>query len=317
MAMCARIYGTIGPLQRWHALASQRLRLGGSWVGLLTLVRLAMGCSAAPDPVKPGGEPTTAEQRTGLSVVSATQSGDELRTGWYPDQPRLSPAVVGSSAFGQLFSTAIAGQVYAQPLLSQGTLFVATESNDVYGLDPNSGAVRWTANLGVGWKPSDLGCGDLQPTIGVTGTPVIDRATNVAYLFSKTYANATSGPGAWYAHAIDVATGAERAGFPVLVQGTASNDAAQSFDATHEMQRTGLLLMDGVVYAGFGSHCDAGPWYGWVVGVSTTGHVTTMWTTESGAGRPAGAGIWGGGGGGVSPRARPVFFAARKSGARL
>src|SRR5258705_2897545 len=81
------------------------------------------------------------------------------------------------------------------------------------------------------------------------------------------------------------------------------------------MQRTGLLLMDGVVYAGFGSHCDAGPWYGWVVGVSTTGHVTTMWTTESGAGRPAGAGIWGAGGGLVSDGPGQILFATGNGGA--
>ena len=59
---------------------------------------------------------------------------------------------------------------------------------------------------------------------------VIDRATNVAYLFSKTYASGTSGPAAWYAHAIDVASGIEQPGFPIVVQGTASNDASQSFD---------------------------------------------------------------------------------------
>jgi hypothetical protein len=175
--------------------------------------------------------------------------------------------------------------------------------------------VRWTRNLHGAWKAADLGCGDLTPTIGVTGTPVIDRATNVAYLFSKTYVSGTAGPAAWYAHAIDVATGAERAGFPVLVQGTASNDPAQTFDPTHEMQRTGLLLMDGVVYAGFGSHCDAGPWYGWIIGVSTAGRVTTLWTTEAGAGRPAGAGIWGAGGGLVSDGPGQILFSTGNGGA--
>jgi hypothetical protein len=276
-----------------------------------------LGCSGGLDPFssRDRNEPTTAEARSGLSAVSATQSGDELRTGWYPDQPRLSPAVVGGGTFGQLFSTPIAGQVYAQPLLSQGTLFVATESNDVYGLDPDSGAVRWTRNLHAGWRASDLGCGDLTPTIGVTGTPVIDRASNVAYLFAKTYASGTAGPAAWYAHAINVATGAEQAGFPVAIQGTASNDATQTFDATHEMQRSGLLLMDGVVYAGFGSHCDAGPWYGWIVGVSTSGHVTTMWTTESGPSKQAGAGIWGSGGGLVSDGSGQILFSTGNGGA--
>jgi hypothetical protein len=29
-----------------------------------------------------------------------------------------------------------------------------------------------------------VGCNDLAPTVGVTGTPVIDDTTNTAYLFA-------------------------------------------------------------------------------------------------------------------------------------
>jgi hypothetical protein len=75
-------------------------------------------------------------QANSLSTTSVTAAGDELRSGWYSDEPELSPSIVGGSGFGQLFSTAVDGQVYAQPLVWNGTLLVATETNHVYGLAP-------------------------------------------------------------------------------------------------------------------------------------------------------------------------------------
>src|SRR5262249_49095049 len=94
--------------------------------------------------------------------------------------------------------------------------------------------------------------------------------------------------------ALDVVTGAERLGFPVAIAGNATNAPSVSFNATHELQRPGLLLLNGVVYAAFGGHCDRAPYTGWVVGVSTAGRITTMLTSQqSGA---TGSGIWQSGG---------------------
>ena len=188
--------------------------------------------------------------------------------------------------------------MYAQPLISNGTLLVATETNNIYGLDPATGTQRWTRNLGIWWNPADLGCGDLTPSIGVTGTPVVDPATNTMYLLSKTYVSGTSGPAAWYAHAVDIATGAERPNFPVLIDGTATNDPTQTFNPTKQLQRPGLLLMGGVVYAAFGAHCDSSPYSGWIAGISNAGSLTTLWTAASQSG--GGAGIWQAGSGPVS-----------------
>src|SRR3954453_4376317 len=78
-----------------------------------------------------------------------TNAGDDLRTGWYPDEPSLTPQLVSGGTFGQLWSTAVDGQVYAQPLLANGTLLVATENNKVYGLNPTSGAAKWAAPLNL------------------------------------------------------------------------------------------------------------------------------------------------------------------------
>jgi hypothetical protein len=220
-----------------------------------------------------------------------TNSGDDLRDGWYPEESSLTPQLVSGGSFGQLWSTNVDGQVYAQPLLANGTLLVATENNKVYGLDPATGKPQWPSplDLGAPWKASDIGCGDLTPNIGVTATPVIDAATNTAYLTHKNYVSGTSGPARWLMDAIDLSTGAEKAGFPVALSGSAQNQPSMTFQPTTELQRPGLLLMNGVIYAAFGSHCDHSPWQGWVFGVSTAGEVKARWVDRSSG---DGAGIW-------------------------
>ncbi len=222
-----------------------------------------------------------------------TNAGDDLRTGWYPNA-EISPEVVTSGTFGQLWSAPVNGQVYAQPLAvtptggsQPDTVIVATETNNVYGLNAGNGNQLWTRNLGTWWNPQDLGCGDITPSIGTTATPVIDPATNTVYLTHKTYDS--SGAAAWYLDALDVTTGLERPGFPVALSGPADNDPSLSFNAKDEQQRPGLLLMNGVVYAGFGGHCDYSPWEGWVFGVSVAGQITARWV-DNPAGN--GAGIW-------------------------
>jgi hypothetical protein len=254
---------------------------------------------------------------TGVASAAAsepTNSGDNLRDGWYPEQSSLTPQLVSGGSFGQLWSKAVEGSVYAQPLLSNGTLLVATENNRVYGLDPVTGASRWpaTLNLGTPWNPGDIGCGDLTPSIGVTATPVIDPTTNTAYLTHKTYASGTSGTARWYMDAVEMATGKEKSGFPVQLSGAAQNQPGMTFQPTTQLQRPGLLLMNGVVYAAFGSHCDKPPWQGWVFGVSTAAQVKARWVSLSSG---SGAGIWQSGAGLTSDRSGSLFVATGNGGA--
>ena len=243
-----------------------------------------------------------------------TNSADDLRDGWYPEEPSLTPQLVSGGSFGQLWSTTVDGQVYAQPLLANGTLLVATENDKVYGLDPTTGASRWAAplNLGPAWKAADIGCGDLTPNIGVTATPVIDPSTNTAYLTHKTYASGSSGTARWYMDAIDIATGTEKAGFPVQLSGAAQNQPSETFQPTTELQRPGLLLMGGIVYAAFGSSCDTPPWQGWVFGVSTAGQVKARWVSVASGN---GAGIWQSGAGLTSDGAGTLLVSTGNGGA--
>ena len=243
-----------------------------------------------------------------------TNSGENLRTGWYSNEPSITPQLVSGGTFGRLWSTPVEGQVYAQPLLDDGTLFVTTEANKLYGLDPATGALQWSkpVSLGTPFNAEDIKCGDLAPTIGVTATPVIDPATNIAYFTYKTYVSGSSGPSRWYMGAVSVATGESQPGFPVLLQGAAQNASGQTFEPETELQRPGLLLMEGVVYAAFGSDCDTVPWQGWVFGVSTAGSVTARWVADQSG---DGAGIWQSGAGLTSDGPGQILLSTGNGGA--
>jgi hypothetical protein len=239
-----------------------------------------------------------------------TAQADETRSGWYPNQAGLDPALVGGPTFGRLFKTllplAAKEQVFAQPLVVGNTVFIVTESNNIYSLDSTTGAVLASRSLGVQWNSADEQCSDLTPGVGITGTPVIDVSTNTAFFFSKTYLpNSTTA--AWFAHAVDANTLVERSGFPVQIQGTAGDDPTITFNPRAQMQRPGLLLMNGVVYAGFGAHCDHDSYHGWVVGVSESGTIATMFATEAGLNHVTGAGIWQSGAGLASDRPGRIF----------
>ncbi|HEX4838654.1 MAG TPA: PQQ-binding-like beta-propeller repeat protein, partial [Solirubrobacteraceae bacterium] len=242
-----------------------------------------------------------------------TQDSESMRSGWYPNEPLLSQATLGGGTFGQIFKTPVQGQVYAQPLVANGKVFVATNDDWIYGLDPQTGEVLWHRSVGppenVADEPGGGWCPNPTPHIGILGTPVIDSASNVAYFVAKTYVPSVSGSKtAFYMHAVDLANGQEQPNFPVLISGSAENLPSVQFEADYSLQRPGLLLMNGVVYAGFGSICDIAPFHGWVVGVSTTGHQTALWTTS-----PLGGSIWQSGGALVSDGPGRIIFSTGNS----
>ncbi|HEV7496231.1 choice-of-anchor D domain-containing protein [Baekduia sp.] len=252
----------------------------------------------------------------GASAAGITNSGGDLRDGWYGDQPKLSPDAVAGSNFGKLWDAPVDGQVYAQPLVvdtgvNKKSVIVATERNEVSSFDAETGDKNWSVNLGPSYPANLIGCGDLNPDLGVTATPVIDTATNTVYLTHKTYDSGTSGPAAYYVDALDVATGEQRSGFPRKLTGTAQNAPGISFDATQELQRPGLLLLDGVVYAGFGGHCDFTPYQGWVFGVNTSGDITARWSAVASGN---GAGIWQSGAGLMSDGPGRIFLSTGNGG---
>jgi hypothetical protein len=150
-------------------------------------------------------------------------------------------------------------------------VFVCTENNSVYAFDADTAAITyWHVNLGTPFTPT---CSDLTPVVGITGTPVIDLDSGTLYVDTKLEA----GP-AHKLHALDLTTGNEKFGGPVTV-------SAAGFSAVLEHQRPGLLLLNGVVYVSFGSHCDNGAYHGYVLGYNATNlsHLSTFNVTPTGS----------------------------------
>jgi hypothetical protein len=192
-------------------------------------------------------------------------------------------------------------------LVVGGTVITATETDRVYGIDAFTGAVHWSRRLGTPCAAGNIGCGDLTPDIGVTGTPVYDPASNAVYVTSKENYPDGAHP-AWFVHALDPRSGAERSGWPVRIHGAPTNDRGRRFNSATAAQRPGLLLMGGRVFAAFGSHCDKGPYVGYVVGIDTRTRAEKLWATENSSARGE-AGIWQSGGGLVSDGPGRIFLA--------
>jgi hypothetical protein len=214
-----------------------------------------------------------------------TYHNDGARTGQNIQEYGLNPTTVNSATFGQLFSCPVDGYIYAQPLwvanltvggITRNVVFIATEHDSVYAFDADSPSCvqLWKVSfLGSGvtpLTPSDInGNGDIVPEIGVTSTPVIDPSTNTLYVVPKTRetVGTVNGQGCSTGspcyvhrlHALDLVTGAEKFGGPVVI-------TANNFVAARHLQRPALLLTNNTVYLTFGSHGDQCTYQGWVMG---------------------------------------------------
>lgn len=139
---------------------------------------------------------------------------DAASTGQNLAETALTPANVNSTSFGKVFTTAVDGQVYAQPLYVSGVTttagaqpgvhnvaYVATQHDTLYAIDADTGVVLWQdsflvaspALTGPGQtvvvstvSSTDVNSTDITPQIGITGTPAIDPATGFLYLVAKT-----------------------------------------------------------------------------------------------------------------------------------
>ena len=259
-------------------------------------------------------------------VNVTTFHNDNLRTGQNLQETVLTPSNVNSSQFGKLFTTAVDGYVYAQPLYASGVtidgashdvVYVATEHDSVYALDAVSGAVYWHVNLlpaggrtVVGDTDIGSGCDDIQPEIGITGTPVIDPASNTLYVVTAWY---VAGAYHQHLHALDLSTAAEKFGGPVDIAGSVAGAAGDSkggvlkFNAKQENQRTGLMLKNGRVYIAWGGHCDYAPFHGWVMAYDAA--TLTQQLIYSTTPNTTGGAIWIGGAL-ASDSSANIFFAS-------
>ena len=234
-----------------------------------------------------------------------TASQNQLRDGWDSGEPNLSPATVSTFSSAPRWNQTVAGQVYAQPLVLGSTVIIATETDQVYGLNAGTGAYIWHQTLGSPWviaNDATLGtCKDLTPDVGVTGTPAYDPVTGHIFMFANILTNKAP---AYYMVEMDPANGTII--HKTLITGHPSNNSHVSFSAKYNGERPGVLVMNGSVYGTFASHCDRKPYDGYVVRVSIVSHGTTLWATESGVTYSLG-GIWQSGGGVMSDGTGRIF----------
>jgi len=245
--------------------------------------------------------PVTSLLATTSATANALQmSSDSSATGWYSNEPDLSPAKVEGGDFGELFDTQLNGSIRAQPLVRQRTVLTVTEHDYAYGLNSTTGAIEWQHNFGPAANPeAQIGCNTTGPTLGITGTPVIDPSTGIAY-FVAGKGTGTNGATQWFMEAVNVQSGAMAPGWPatgVQIQGSADGDPGTVFNGQYQLQRPGLVVVEGVVYAAFGSMCDYGNWEGWLIGVSeSSASISTMWSSEEDVSDTVvyqpGGGIW-------------------------
>ncbi|MBV8819007.1 MAG: hypothetical protein JO022_11670, partial [Acidobacteriaceae bacterium] len=224
-------------------------------------------------------------------VSVLTYQYDNSRAGANTNETILSPGDVSSRTFGKLFTQSVDRAVYGQPLYvprvaipGKGThnvVYGATEHDSVYAFDADSNtgsnsAPLWQVNFlnaaaGVSSVPAqDVGCSQISPEMGITSTPVIDISSGTIYVVAMT--KESSGGIVNYVHrlhALDIATGAEKFGGPVVIQGsysgTGEGGSTLTFQAKNYKQRPGLLMLNGVLYTAWSSHCDIGKYHGWIM----------------------------------------------------
>ncbi len=255
-----------------------------------------------------------------------TWHNDNLRSGLNDRETALTHAKVNSSDFGKIGFFATDGKVDAQPLYQpgltlQGTkhnvLYVATEHASLYAFDADSGAVLWKKSmLGSGESPSDdRGCSQVTPEIGITGTPVIDPAFGAHGAIFLAAMSTKNGNYFQRLHALDAVTGAELSGSPVTVHasypgtGDGNNGSgAVVFAPGQYKERAGLLLLDGVIYTTWASHCDDRPYGGWIISYdeATLAQKSVLDIAPNGEG----ASMWAAGAGPAADAQGNIYFLA-------
>jgi len=254
-----------------------------------------------------------------------TYHNDLARTGQNLAETMLTTSNVNSATFGRIFQVTLDGVVDAQPLYVAGVplpnrgthsvLIVATENDSLYALDADTGAQLWKVSLlSSGETPSDdRGCSQVTPQIGITSTPVIalKPGTTEGAIFAVAMSKNSAGHYHQRLHKVSLATGKPLAA-GVEINGKYPGSGEDStggyayFDPGQYKERSGLLLLNGVVYLGWASHCDFPPYTGWIMGYNATtlAQTSVIDVTPNGA---EGA-IWGAGAGLAADSSGYIYF---------
>jgi outer membrane protein assembly factor BamB len=238
---------------------------------------------------------------------------DLSRDGLNSQETILTQANVNSTTFGKIGNDPVDGKVDAEPLFlanltvggaPHNVLYVATEHGSVYAFDADTNTQLWmTSVIPTGETTSDdHNCNQISTEIGITSTPIIDRKQGPnGTIFVVGMSKDTAGRYHQRLHALDITTGTEIAGSPTEIAasfpGTGDNSQGGNvvFDPSQYAERAALTLLNGNIYMGFTSHCDAGLFTGWVMAYSEStlqqtqllnltpnGHAGSIWMSGNG-----------------------------------
>ncbi len=231
------------------------------------------------------GASTGAQVRASVAAASdwTTFDHDSLRSGVDSSGNSFSPATAAWT------SPSFDGQLYGQPLVYGGRVYAATENDTVYALAANSGQVLWSSHVGTPFSKASIPgiCGNITPTVGITGTPVIDPSRSEIFVVATEAATLGGSPNAAH-HLIGLNT------FTGLVMLDEVIDPAGTSPA-YQLQRVSLGLTEGRVVVGFGGNSgDCDPYHGLVVSAPEDGSAPSVFTVANLGGDSQGA-VWMGG----------------------
>ena len=174
--------------------------------------------------------------------------------------------------------------IWGQPLVLGSHVYVASVGDGLYELNAATGTVEWQQSAGTPVPSGELPCGDITPTVGIVGTPVIDTTTHAIYAVADTW-NAGTHEAQHVLKGYDLTSGAQVLSTPVDPPGA---------DPKALLQRTALNLDGGNVVFGFGGNDgDCGDYQGAVVAVPENGSSPRFWQYKPKAPAFAGAAVWG------------------------
>src|SRR5215467_6577021 len=257
-----------------------------------------------------------------------TYHADRFRSGVNLQEFALTSSAVNAGTFGKLFSRAVDGQIYAQPLhvanltiagAKHNVVYVATEHSSVYAFDAvgKTTAPFWkrsfinpAAGVTTIAKPANA---LISPEISISSTPVIDASTNTLYVSVST---SEHGAIVHRLHALSLTTGAEKFGGPIAIQGSVPGtypalavNGRVPFVPKQHLQRPALLLLNGNIYIAYGSNGDALPYNGWLFAYSAAGgtlHQVAVFCTSPDKGASA---IWQSGDGPAADLGNNIYVA--------
>ncbi|GCE11050.1 hypothetical protein [Tengunoibacter tsumagoiensis] len=299
---------------------------------LITAVAIVVG--PALSHALPASAHVVLRNTTPANTAVTTYHNDIMRTGQNLNETILNTSNVNKQLFGQRVSYPVDGVVTAQPLFVPdvtingnlyNVVYVATENDSVYAFDADQ--ARATAPL---WHTSFISLPlrttaisnnlyfkypykDLFPQVGITGTPVIDLHTGTLYVVAMTV---HAGHYEQHLHALDITTGRDKSGSPLLIQakvpgtGYDSVDGMISFNPKTANQRPALLFVNGVIYISWGAFGDTDPYHGWVMGYTYNGRgfrqVKAGVYSDTANGQEAG--IWMSGSGPAADKQGNIYF---------